>query len=112
MSRLTLRLPESLHKALVRRAEEEGVSLNQYLVYLLAQQSAPAYDVKLARNEDLARQDRAYEELLQSLGPATHEQVRTALELREPTDPEPGLDPDLVDRVRRRLANEKKAPQS
>lgn len=35
MNRLTLRLPESLHLALVRQAEAEGVSLNQLIVYLL-----------------------------------------------------------------------------
>ncbi len=35
MSRLTLRLPESLHRLLVEQARREGVSLNQYLVYSL-----------------------------------------------------------------------------
>lgn len=36
MPRLTLRLPETLHRTLVDRATQEGVSMNQYLVYLLA----------------------------------------------------------------------------
>ena len=31
MSRLTLRLPETLHQQLVYLAESEGVSLNQYV---------------------------------------------------------------------------------
>ena len=35
MSRLTLRLPESLHHLLAEQARREGVSLNQYLVYSL-----------------------------------------------------------------------------
>ena len=35
MSRLTLRLPETLHKQLTRLADGEGVSLNQYIVYAL-----------------------------------------------------------------------------
>lgn len=34
--RVLLRLPKSLHKAAVRRAELEGVSLNQYLVATIA----------------------------------------------------------------------------
>lgn len=40
MARLTLRLPETLHQALVDRAAQEGVSMNQYLVYLLARSTA------------------------------------------------------------------------
>ncbi len=35
MSRMTLRLPESLHRLLAEQARREGVSLNQYLVYSL-----------------------------------------------------------------------------
>lgn len=34
--RVTLRLPKSLHRALAGSAEEEGVSLNQHLVNILA----------------------------------------------------------------------------
>lgn len=40
MARLTVRLPDSLHEALAQRAKEEGVSLNHYLVYMLAQATA------------------------------------------------------------------------
>ena len=34
--RVTLRLPKSLHRALAESAEEEGVSLNQHLINILA----------------------------------------------------------------------------
>ena len=40
MSRLTLRLPETLHQQLCHLAEDEGVSLNQYIVYALTRQVA------------------------------------------------------------------------
>ncbi len=40
MARLTLRLPESLHQRLVRQAQAEGVSMNQYLVYALTKATA------------------------------------------------------------------------
>ncbi len=42
MSRLTLRLPESLHQALTKRAQNEGVSLNQLIVYQLARMTTVA----------------------------------------------------------------------
>ena len=43
MSRLTVRLPETLHQQLVNLAQKEGVSLNQYLVYALTLQVSSSY---------------------------------------------------------------------
>jgi antitoxin HicB len=34
--KVNLRMPKSLHRDLARRAEEEGVSLNQFMVVTLA----------------------------------------------------------------------------
>lgn len=34
-----LRIPKSLHRRLAEHAKEEGVSMNQYCVYLLSQGS-------------------------------------------------------------------------
>ena len=34
--KISLRLPKSLHRVLVRGAKEEGVSLNQFILYKLA----------------------------------------------------------------------------
>jgi hypothetical protein len=39
MGRLTVRLPEALHRQLESLAKSEGVSLNQYLVYALTRQA-------------------------------------------------------------------------
>jgi antitoxin HicB len=38
--RITLRTPKSLHRDLVEQAEKEGISLNQYIVYLLSKESS------------------------------------------------------------------------
>ena len=38
-----LRLPKSLHKSLSEHAQAEGISMNQYCVFLLAQQDARAF---------------------------------------------------------------------
>jgi hypothetical protein len=56
MSRLTLRLPETLHRTLAQQAQDEGVSLNQLIVYLLTRVSTAF---------DLGEQRRGFEELLQ-----------------------------------------------
>jgi len=39
MGRLTVRLPDALHRQLENLARDEGVSLNQYLVYALTRQA-------------------------------------------------------------------------
>ncbi len=55
MSRLTLRLPESLHQALSTQPQSEGVSLNQLIVYLLT---------RMTTATDLGDQRRTFEGLL------------------------------------------------
>ena len=54
MSRLTLRLPESLHRQLTSQARDEGVSLNHFIVYLLT---------RVATVTDLESQRSKFEEL-------------------------------------------------
>ena len=36
--RITLRTPKSLHRGLIEKAQSEGVSLNQHLVYVLSRE--------------------------------------------------------------------------
>ena len=59
MARLTVRLPDSLHEAIARRAEAEGVSMNQFIVYALTQTASL----------DLIREQRAQFEALRSRVP-------------------------------------------
>ncbi len=40
--RILARVPKTLHRTLIERAREEGTSLNQLIVYLLAQRSKSA----------------------------------------------------------------------
>lgn len=41
-----LRLPKSLHKELAQRSKQEGISMNQYCVYLLSHNSALESKIK------------------------------------------------------------------
>ena len=56
MSRLTVRLPESLHEQLTQQAQREGVSLNQYILFSLARAVTVA---------DLTAQRQTFERLTQ-----------------------------------------------
>lgn len=103
MSRLTVRLPDTLHQQLESLAEQEAVSLNQYIVYALTRQVTLAYTVQQVPEAVIREQRAAYNALLQSLGRATAEEIAAALDEREPAEPETGLTPEVVERLRRRM---------
>jgi len=103
MPRLSLKLPESLHEQLKEQAREEGISLNQYLVYLLARYGRPAYTVKATSEAEVEERKADYARFLESLGSATHREIREALDAREPGSPEPPLAPEDVEWMRERV---------
>jgi len=108
MSRLTLRLPETLHRQLETLAKREQTSLNQYIVYALTRQAAEAYTVHEFPEGAVAQQRAAFSALLQNLGQASSDQVEKVLAQREQTAAERGLSPKIVKRLRRRLAGQQR----
>ncbi len=108
MACLSLRLPETLHRQLTAQARHEGVSLNQYLVFLLARCSAPSYSV-VAAPETADEQRAAFEKLRSSLNSASREEVREFLKEREPVPPEPEWTPELRERFEQQLATARKS---
>lgn len=107
MSRLTVRLPETLHHQLAAQAQREGVSLNQYIVYALTRQVALPYTVHAAAPEEVRQQQAQFTDLLSRLGPASAADLQQALAAREVVEPDSGLTPEVVARVRQRLAGER-----
>ena len=103
MSRLTLRLPETLHRQLEAQAKREGVSLNQYIVYTLSQQLTQSYTVHAVPEEIVAQQQAQFTALLRELGQASPEAIRAILAARDHVEPEPDLTPDIVAQLRSRL---------
>ena len=78
MSRLTLRLPESLHQNLVQQAKTEGISLNQMIVYMLTRMTSGA---------DLDDQRGVFEGLLRQYPAAEAETaLQQVLAARTPED--------------------------
>ena len=103
MSRLTLRLPDSLHRQLEELASSEAVSLNQYIVYALTRQITLAYTVQAVPEKAVAEQRASYAALLQNLGEASFEQIQITLDERQPAKPERGLTPEAVNRLKKRI---------
>ena len=96
MSRLTLRLPETLHQQLTRLADGEGVSLNQYIVYALTRQTTLAYTVLSAPDAEVKQQQQAFQSLRKKLGQASPDDVESVLATRELVEPEPELSSDVI----------------
>ncbi|MEM6613579.1 MAG: toxin-antitoxin system HicB family antitoxin [Cyanobacteria bacterium P01_C01_bin.72] len=107
MSRLTLRLPETLHQQLTNLAKGEGISLNQYIIYALTRQVSFAYTVETISQEDIAKQQNNFEQLLEKLGNADVEQIEIekVLSQREIVAPEPALTPDIIKRLKKKIKN-------
>ena len=102
MSRMTVRLPTSLHQQLDRLAHEEGVSMNQYVVYALTRQAGMLYDLSSTTPAERQEERRRWEEMRKRLGPPlTADAVRAALARRDPVAPEAELSPAAGDLIRR-----------
>lgn len=104
ISRLTLRLPETLHRQLEGQAKREGVSLNQYVVYALSRQLTQSHMVHAVPEEKVAQQQAQFTALLRELGQASPEAVRAVLAARDHVASEPELTSDVVAQLRAHLA--------
>lgn len=103
MSRLTLRLPETLHQQLAQLAEGEGVSLNQYIVYALTRQATLAHVIQVVPQEEVEQQQQAFHSLIKQLGQASSAEIESALATRETTEPEADLSADVVVHLREKI---------
>ena len=104
MSRLTLRLPETLHRQLEALAQSENTSLNQYIVYALTRQATIAYSVQSLPEKAIAEQKAHYTALLQNLGQASFDEIESAMAERQAVEPEAGLTPDVVQAIKKRTS--------
>jgi uncharacterized protein (DUF1778 family) len=100
MSRLTLRLPETLHRQLAAQAKREGTSLNQYMVDALSRQLTQSYTVHVMPEETVAQQWARFAALLRELGQTPPEAIRAVLAARDYMVSEPELTPDAVAQLR------------
>lgn len=104
MSRLTLRLPNTLHEHIKALAESENVSINQYVVYALTRQVAQNYSIQEVPLPVVRQERAAYNALLQSLGDAPMADIQQTLAEREEVAPEADLDPQVVARLQQHLS--------
>ncbi len=104
MSRLTLRLPTSLHRQLESLAKAEGVSLNQYIVYVLTSKTSVATSIRYHDDTEIESQKARFDALLQRLGKASAAEIDAVLSRREKVAPDEGLTSEIRERLERKLA--------
>ncbi len=109
MSRLTLRLPETLHQQLIHLADAEGVSLNQYIVYALTRQVTLAYSIQTVCEEEVTQQKQSFTALLQQLNQASPSEIESFLAEREKVEPEVELSSEIINRLQQRIQERSKA---
>ena len=103
MSRLTLRLPETLHQQLSHLADDEGVSLNQYIVYALTRQVTSAYSIQAITEVEVEQQKQAFEVLTKKLEKVSPTQIEAILAERDRVEPEAELSSETIDLLQARI---------
>ena len=105
MSRLTLRLPETLHQYLIKLAETEGVSLNQYIVYALTRQAVSTEFIQATQEKEIIEQEQSFNTLLQRLGKASESEIKSVLAEREVAQPEAELTSEIITSLQQKISN-------
>ncbi len=105
MNQVNLQLPETLHHQLEALARGEGVSLDRYILYLLARQVAASYGVRPVSSDSRESDQERFTDLLQRLGQAPADEIDQALAGREPVAPEPELAPEIIARLQKKLTD-------
>ena len=65
---MTIRMPETLHQQLSYRADMEGVSLNQFVVYTLTKEISREWRVEAVPPEEVEAQKKRINALIEKLG--------------------------------------------
>ncbi|MEZ4607772.1 MAG: toxin-antitoxin system HicB family antitoxin [Deinococcales bacterium] len=94
MSRLTVRLPESLHQTLIVQAKEEGISLNQYIIYNLAR-VAYAYTAQPVEQAEQEQERQKFQDYLANAKVASAEESAAFLASPPLMGVENYVDPEL-----------------
>ena len=104
MNQLTLELPKTLHQQLKILAKDEGVQLQQYILYVLTQQVTSTYAVHVVSTKAIAQQEEAYKALRHRWAEAPISDIDEILAKREVVQPEVDLDPEVVKRLQEQIA--------
>ncbi len=106
MGQLVLHLPQTLQNELETMADQEGVSLDQYILYSLARQiERSSYSIRVLSENEREQQQQRFQRGIALLGEPSMAETQKILAERENAPPENGLTEELIERVERRLSD-------
>ncbi|WP_089938285.1 hypothetical protein [Candidatus Entotheonella palauensis] len=108
MAQLQLALPDTLQYQLEKLAQQEGVSLQQYILYILSRQVNLAHTLHMISEDDISQQEINYIHLRQQWGKASPKQIEALLATRKEVDPEPELKPEVIEKLHRLMDEKRK----
>ncbi len=73
MNSITLTLPDTLYHQLESIARNEGIPLNEYLLYALTRWASSAFTVKVVSEAEREKQRKEFDALLRNLNQASDE---------------------------------------
>jgi hypothetical protein len=100
MNNVTLTLPDTIYRQLVLLAQNENLSLSQYLLNAMTAHAVANYRVRATSEPERLQQRAEFLALLDRLGTASEEEIDRALAEREPIEPEPELDAETISKFR------------
>jgi hypothetical protein len=104
MNQLSISLPNTLYEQLTVLANGEGISLGDYILYALTRQATLAYTSHPLPENNIVQQRTSFNALCQNLGHASSDEISTVLAEREVVKPETELNPDVIKRLQKRIA--------
>lgn len=100
MNDVTLTLPDTIYRRLVLLAQNEGLSLSQYLLNAMTAHAIANYRVRATSEPERLQQRAEFLALLDRLGTASEEEIDRVLAERESVEPEPELDAETISKFR------------
>ena len=109
MSQIEISIPDTLLVQLKATARKEGVSLEQYVLFVLTRQVMLTPAIRKLSEKNAELQHKGFIERINRLGKATSAELEEVLQERESVEPDPGLEQETVSRFKNQIAEAKNA---
>lgn len=80
-------------------ANREGVSLNEYILYVLAYEVRTTYTMQAVPKDAVVDQQESFTNLVKSLEKVSVSDIQEVLDQREVVEPEEELNPEILTRL-------------
>ncbi len=112
MNNVTLTLPDTIYRQLELLAQNEGLSLSQYLLNAMTAHAVANYRVRATSEAERSQQRAEFLALLNRLGTTSEEEMERTLAEREPVEPEPELDAETISKFRALIEERKRVKRA